>query len=354
MFDSEIEFLQGFKETSLTLSIYDNNLVIDSGNVKIVRIDIYSIDEDGTTLNCIYNNIQKEYSFSDNGEYKIKILGTYNTNGITKVYLYENIFTMNNICYICYNSGSDSYHLEHPNERFHYNCMIRCSHCPLCRSNLINHNVEYSKNKNHTFVHYKKIKINYNHEFNINFKSLLKNFLKTSKYSITTNDNTIKIHFSDENNVFNMNEGFIPIILPQYYTYDSSCIIFEKMNKIISPSDKFVRGFKHLYDESYGIVYKNPQEILSSIIPTYDNFKVWIKIIFKNEFNNMIDTYILLSNDITCPAIVVKSKMNRNMIQKNIVSLCCFPKPYWTNNIIRPLLSDNIDCYKDFIKEAIV
>jgi hypothetical protein len=233
--------------------------------------------------------------------------------------------------------------------------MLRCTHCPLCRSNLINHNVEYSKNKNNKVIYYKKAELNYNQEYNINFKSLLKNFLKTSKYSITTNDNMIRVHFSDENNVFNMNEGFIPIMLPQYYTYDSSCIIFERMNKMISPSDKFVRGFKHLYDESYGIVYKNPEEILSSIIPTYYNsFKVWIKIIFKDEFENTISTYILLSNDISCPGIVVKSKMNRNRVQINVVSLCCFPKPYWRNNIIRPLLSDNIDYYKDFIKEAIV
>jgi hypothetical protein len=182
--------------------------------------------------------------------------------------------------------------------------------------------------------------------------------MKINKYNITINDNVIKVHFSDENNVFHMNDGFLPIILPRGYSYDTSYIVLESMDKIISSSDKFTRGFRYIdEDESYGVVYKTPEEILSSIIPTYyNNFKVWIKLIFTDEFNNKIDTFILLSNDIMCPGIVVKSIVNTNIISllKNTVSLCCFPKPYWKNNIIKPMLSDDIECYKEYIKEAVV
>jgi hypothetical protein len=355
MFDSDIYYIQDFKESTLSLFIIDNKLILESGNIKLISVNIYSIAGNGNELECLYSDIDTEYSFSENGTYKIKIQGVYIINGIIKKYKYDSIFNINNICYICYNSGSDCYHSEHPTERFHHSCMIRCSHCPLCRSNILSHTAQYSKIENEILIYYKKAKVYYNEDFNINVKYLLKNFLKINSYNITTNDNVIKVHLSNENNIFYMNDVYVPIILPRGYKYDASYIMLETMEKIISPRDKFIRGFKYLEEEYNRIVYKNPEEILSSIIPTYyNNYKVWVKIIFTDEYNDNIDTYILLSTDAMCPGLVVKTSMitNMNLINKNIVSLCCFPKPYWKNNIIRPILSDDIECYKDFIKEA--
>ena len=89
MFDSDIEYLQDFRESTLELFILDNKLIIETGNVKITAVNIYSISDNGNDLEILYSNIDKEYSFNENGVYNIKIQGVYKINGVIKKYKYD-------------------------------------------------------------------------------------------------------------------------------------------------------------------------------------------------------------------------------------------------------------------------
>lgn len=356
---------QESQENTVSIIIKNNKILIENGNINIKNIKIYK--KNIFTEILIFNEYKNEYIFDEDGVYKIKILGNYkHINGIIKKYKYNGLFTINDICYICYNSGCDSFHIQHSGARFHINCMNRCSSCPICRGTLQSHFTEYTDNIRDNDIVLSKLYLKgYENNYifytnlNQNKKIIFNNFMKIKKYKITTNENIIRVYASRESisttqniekdkiEIFDISNGYIPIELPYGYTYKSSRLLLNSIDNIIDPSDIFLRDIKYIEDDSH-IEYMNPLIILSSLTDCYNSLNIWIEIIFENENNFDISTFILLSNDLSRPGLVVKTLHPSNPY-KSVVLLSDFPKPYWTNNIYIPILSNNIDNYVRFM-----